>query len=75
APDDKEIVVAGGFKQEQEVRLSKNTTDLTHLRARHEEADTIMVLHALHCQSSTVVDSSKDTDVLVPLVSYYPHFQ
>ncbi|KAL5011200.1 hypothetical protein ScPMuIL_011718, partial [Solemya velum] len=75
APDDQEIVVAGGFKQEQEVRSSKNTTDLTHLRARHEEADTRMVLHALNCQSSTVVVSSKDTDVLVLLVSYYPHFQ
>ncbi|KAL5017765.1 hypothetical protein ScPMuIL_002211, partial [Solemya velum] len=75
APDDQEIVVAGGFKQEQDVRSSKNTIDLTHLRARHEQTDTRMVLHALYCQSSAVVVSSRDTDVLVLLVSYYPHFQ
>ena len=30
APDDKEIVVAGGFRDELEARSSKTTTDLTH---------------------------------------------
>lgn len=75
APDDKEIVVAGGFKDELEVRSSKTTTDLTHLRATHEEADTRLVLHAVHSQCNTVVVSSRDTDVLVILVSHYPRAQ
>ena len=37
APDDKEIVVAGGFRDELEARSSKTTTDMTQLRATHEE--------------------------------------
>ena len=50
APDDKEIVVAGGFRDELEARSSKTTTDMTQLRATHEEADTTcrLVLHAMH---------------------------
>ena len=48
APDDKEIVIAGGFRDELEVRSSKTTTDLTQLRVTHKEADTRLVLHAVH---------------------------
>ena len=55
APDDREIVFAGGFREELEVRSSKTTTDLTQLRATHEEADTRMVLHAVHSQFNTDV--------------------
>ena len=74
APDDKEIVVAGGFRdKETEVRSSKATTNRTHMRATHEEADTRLVLYAVHCQSDTVVVSSIDTDVLVIHVSHFPH--
>lgn len=72
APDDKEIVVAGGFRDELEVRSSKATTNLTHLSATHEEADTRLVLHAVHSQYNTVVVLSRDTDVLVLLVSHFP---
>lgn len=77
APDDKEIVVAGGFREELEVRSSKPTTDLTHLKATHEEADTRLVLHAVHASSqfNTVVVSSRDTDVLVLLVSHFTRVQ
>lgn len=77
APDDKEIVVAGGFREELEVRSSKATTDLTHLKATHEEADTRLVLHAVHASSqfNTVVVSSRDTDVLVLLVSHFTRVQ
>lgn len=74
APD-KEVVVAGGFREELEVRSSKATTELTNLRANHEEADTRLVLHAVHSQFNTVVVSSRDTDVLALLVSHFPRAQ
>ena len=73
APDGKEIVVGGGFREEHEVRSSRSTTDLSQLKATHEEADTRMVLHAVHSQHNTVVVSSKDTDVLVLLLSHFQH--
>ena len=75
APDNKEIVVAGGFRDELEVRSSKATTYLSNLRANHNEADTRLVLHAVHSQFNTVVVSSRDTDVLVLLVSHFPRVQ
>ena len=75
APDYKEIVVAGGFRDELEVRSSKTSTDLAQLKATHEEADTRLVLHAVHSQFNTVVVSSRDTDVLVLLVSHFPRVQ
>ena len=77
APDDKEIVVAVGFREELELEASssKTTTDLTQLRATHEEADTRLMLHAVHSQFNTVVVSSRDTDVLVILVANFPRVQ
>ena len=36
---DKEIVVAGEFYDELEVKSSKVTTDINYLKAKHEEAD------------------------------------
>ena len=75
APDDKEIVVSGGFRDELAVRSSKTNTDLAQLKATHEEADTRLVLHAVHSQFNTVVVSSRDTDVLVLLVSHFPCVQ
>ena len=35
APNDKEIVVAGGLREEREARSSKTTTGLTQLIAKH----------------------------------------
>ena len=75
APADKEIVVAGGFREEREVRSSNTTTDLTKLRATHEEDDTRLMLRAVHSQHNTVVVSSRDTDVLVLLVSHFSRVQ
>jgi len=75
APKDKEIVVAGGFREELEVKSSKGTTDLTPLKSTHEEADTRLVLHAVHSQFNTVVVSSRDTDVLLLLVSHFRRMQ
>ena len=75
APENKEIVVAGGFREQLEVRSSKTRTDLTQLIATHEEADTRLVLHAVHSRYNTVVVSSRDTDVLVLLVSHFSNAQ
>ena len=36
--------------------------------------DTRLVLHALNCNANTVVVYTRDTDVLVMLVSYFPQF-
>jgi len=47
APEDKVLVVAGGFTDELEVRSSKATTDLQELSASHEEADTRLVLYTV----------------------------
>ena len=74
APEDKEIVVAGGFRLELEVRSSRTSTDLTQLKAAHEEVDTRLLLHAVHSQFHTVV-SSRDSDVLVPLASHFLRVQ
>ncbi len=75
APDDKEVVVAGGFREECMVKSSKSVTDLAPLKSTHEEADIRLVLHAIYCQFDTVVVSSRDTDVLLLLVSHFPHMQ
>ena len=75
APGYKEVIVAGGFEDGQEVKCSKATVDIscvTQLRCNHEEADTRLVLHALYSTNETVVVSSRDTDVLVLLVAHYP---
>ena len=68
----KEIIAAGGFEDELEVRSSKMTTDIYSLRARHEEADSRMVLYVVESDSQTVVVQARDTDVLLLLVSHFP---
>ena len=70
APLGKELVVAGGFLSEEEVHSTNELTNVELLRATHEEADTRMVLHAIHCNYKNIVVSSKDTDVLALLVAH-----
>jgi uncharacterized LabA/DUF88 family protein len=72
---DIEILVAGGFREELEVKSSKATTDLTSLTSTHEEVDTKLVLHAVHSKFKTVVVYSRDTDVLLILVSHFERMQ
>ncbi len=72
---DKEIVVAGGFRDELEVKSSTGATDLGPLKSTHEEADTRLVLHAVHSQFHTVVVSSRYTDVLLLLLSHFKIMQ
>ena len=75
ATSEQEVAVAGGFKDEREVRSSKTSTDIAQLRATHEEADTRLVLRALNCPFEVLVVSSKDTDVLVMLLAHFPNMQ
>ena len=71
APESKEIVTAGGFRDELEVRSSTPTTPLSCLISNHEEADTRLALHAMNVTNDAVVVSARDTDVLVILVSHF----
>ena len=71
ASESKEIVTAGGFRDELEVRSSTPTTPLSCLNANHEEADTRLAFHAMNVTNDAVVVSASDTDVLVILVSHF----
>ena len=71
APEDTEIVVAGKFRYELEVKSSICITDLGPMKCTHEEADTRLVLHAVHSQFHTVAMPSKGSDVLLLLVSHF----
>ncbi len=72
APNDKDdVIVAGGFLDDQDVRSSKGS-DVDSLQSTHEEADIRLVLHAAHSPFETVVVSSRDTDVLL-LVAHFRH--
>ena len=76
APESKEIVTAGGFRDVLEVRSSRATTDqLLCLSTNHEEADTRVALHAMNAFSDAVVVSARDTDVLIILVSHFHRMQ
>ena len=70
APDNKTIVDGGGFLEEQLVACNKHIHNLDSLRATHEEADTHIILHAIHCEANTVVVRARNTDVLELLVGH-----
>ncbi len=71
APSSKIIVVAGGFSDEEMAESSKSDVDTTQLEARHEEADTRIILHCTEHHTDNVVVQSRDTDVLVLLLGHY----
>ena len=66
----KEIVTSGGFKDELKV-WSSMIIDHSQLSSNQEEADTRLILHAIACGKKCIVVSSRDTDVLVLLVSHF----
>lgn len=70
-----EVVVAGGFENETEVQSTNPLTDVTLLKVAHEEADTRIVLHAVHSSCNTVVVSVRDTDVFLMLVYHLDKMQ
>ena len=54
-PDNRTIVVGGGFLEEQQVASNKHIHNLDLLRATHEEADTCLILHAIHCEPALLL--------------------
>jgi hypothetical protein len=50
--NDKVVVIADGFPDEQLVK--SNNSDLQQLTARHEKADTRLVLHAIYYDADTI---------------------
>ncbi|KAL8610462.1 hypothetical protein ACOMHN_060382 [Nucella lapillus] len=67
APNDKTVVAAGGFSNQERAETSAPRVDVEHLEARHEEADTRIILHCVNSQAASIVVSARDTDVLVVL--------
>ncbi len=68
------LIIAGGFVDGCMTKCINESTvsDLTDLFSSHEEADTRMVLHAIHFSEryDRVVIRSDDTDVMVLLLYY-----
>ncbi|KAL8570386.1 hypothetical protein ACOMHN_035804 [Nucella lapillus] len=71
APNDKTVVAAGGFSNEVRAETSDPRVDVEHLEARHEEADTRIILHCVNSQAASIVVSARDTDVFVLLLAHF----
>jgi len=69
---DKTIVVAGGFTDEERVESNNPDVDTSVLEARHEEADTRIILHCVKSQADSIVVQARDTDILVLLLAHFP---
>ena len=68
---EKKVVTSGGFKEELEVWASCDNIDISKLSSTQEEADTRLILHAINSNYNYIVVSSRDTDVLVLLISHF----
>jgi hypothetical protein len=71
APHDKTVVVAGGFRDEERVESSNPEVSSENLQAKHEEADTRVILHCVQSDASSIVVAARDTDILVMLISNF----
>ena len=75
---DDSIILAGGFDKAEEVKsiCKAGVSSLTSLYSDQEEADTRMVLHAIHLAQSypRVIVRCDDTDVEVLLIYYASKF-
>ena len=74
-PENKKIIIGGGFRDERKgLSISRGTcSDIPGLQSNHEEADTHLLLHA-KCASENavrIVIQSPDTDVLVICTSHF----
>ena len=71
-PEDKVIIVSGGFKEEEEAHCSDTTVDVDVLKCNHKEADTRIVFHIIHNNgyAQNVVALVRDTDVLLLLLAH-----
>lgn len=78
-PTDQIVVTAGGYEGEEGVGSNIVDFDVEGISAFHEEADTRLVLHGIHCNRnrsmSDIVIVSRDTDVLVLLVAHFKDLQ
>ena len=70
SPDDKVIVVAGGFDDEREARSTCEDVDVSGLCGIHEEADTRLILHCVNNNCNTVVVSARD-EPCIPSTNVY----
>ena len=72
-PNECELVTGGGFK-DHELAKSSLFGDILDLRSNHEEADTRLILHALHAVSNSqcnrIIVVCRDTDVLLLLIHF-----
>ena len=74
APEGKVVVTGGGFISEDQADSNDKSLNLDNLKATHEEADTRMILHMLHCKNvsncRTIAVSAADTDVFLLLLHH-----
>ena len=71
APPTLTVVVAGGYKDETEVKSNNITLDLSPLKATHKEADTRIILHCIHSSSENVIVLARDTDIFILLLAHH----
>ncbi|CAG9817325.1 unnamed protein product [Phaedon cochleariae] len=69
--NDIEIVVSGGLIHEEDVRSTNPESDVSSLAATHEEADTRVVLHAVHSDADNIVIMARDTDICLLLIHHF----
>ncbi len=63
----------GDFQDANDVQSSVNI-DIEDLNANHEEADTRVILHALHTTADNIVVHARNTDILVLLIAHSNRF-
>ena len=68
------MVTGGEFISEDQAESNDKSLNLDNLKATHEEADTRMILHMLHCKNvsncRTIAVSATDTDVFLLLLHH-----
>jgi len=69
--NDTEVIVTGGFENECDVKSTNFDRNIDQLRANHEEADTRIVLHAVHSNFIDIVVAVRDTDVILLLIHHF----
>ena len=70
APANKVLVVAMGFNDKEKAQCSNEQTDSSIFYAANEEADTRVVYNCIASTCETVVESARDTDVLLLLMAH-----
>jgi len=74
APEGKVVITGVGFISEDQADSNDKSLNLDNLKATHEEADTRMILHMLHCKNvsncRTIAVSATDTDVFLLLLHH-----